>query len=634
MKLINIYGGCNLRMNVSCVHDNKIYFCSRSNILIADNNKIIAKILLKNYLNFVNVKKDFIISGDNLGILYYIIGYKIYDEKKTDQKINQFKFKEPIQNGIFLDDENIILLFLKKVLLFNIQKNKIVREFDSSILISSVAIQDNNLFIGFAEGSLKILDMDFEFVYKEHAHLDRIQDIKVCKNKTDLLIATSSKDNTVKIWKFINNNLLNVQTLVGHNDWVFNIHWNENLDILTASADKTIIEWKYENETWSSINVFGGSKIFYNALYILNKIVGQSHSGAFYLFDNGIKDFISGHTDEITSLDWNSDFLLSTSLDKTARIFFKHREIGRPVSHGYPLSSGKFMNKDNFKIVLGAQETIIRILDPTYIFYMSCDNIGCAEPKFFKNSEHYKLAAMPAELSLTNDVIEDYDFENLNEYLLSTTTFVESKKIYGHYFDISDIAVSSNFIASCNRSLTKKFAGIFLWNKNYELIDYKEVHNYGITKLKFSNNGKYLIAVSKDKTASIYEIDGGLNLKVRHMDHTRIIWDCGFSFDSLYYATCSRDKKVIIYKNFILYQILKFNNEITCLDFSPVENLIVIGLETGEIIKIKEENKNFVTDIENIICAHSKKVTCVKFNDNGDFIACGGSDGLINVFEI
>lgn len=624
MKLINIYGGCNLRMNVSCVFNNKLYFCSQSNILISDDNKIQTRILLENYLNFINVKNNIIISGDNLGVFYYII----------DNKINKIKFLESIQNGIFLDNETVVLLFLKKIIIYNIVNNQTVKEYVSSQLICSVSFQSNKLFIGYAEGTLRIFNLDFKLLAKIQAHFDRIQDIKICKFNLDIFIATSSKDNTVKIWRWYTNNLINIQTLVGHNDWVFNINWMENLNIITASADKKIIEWKYEGGTWSSNLVFGGAKTFYNAFNIRNKIIGQSHSGAFYLFENVIKDFISGHTDGISSLDWNGEFLLSTSIDKTARIFHKHREVGRPVSHGYPLSSGKFIDKKNLTVILGAQESIIRIYDPTYIFYMSCDSLNCNNKKYFENIEQYKLAAMPAELSLTNDVIEDYDFENLNEFLLSTTTFTESKKIYGHYFNVSDIAVSSNYIASCNQSLTKKFAGIFLWDKKYNLINYKEVHKYGITRLKFSFDGKYLIAVSKDRTTSVYEIDGILKLKVTHTDHTRIIWDCGFSFDSIYYATCSRDKKVIIYKYFCLYQKLSFESDVTSLEFSPIEYLIIVGLETGEIIKIEKNNEKFSAKIQNKIFAHSKKVTCVKFNDDGKLLSSGGSDGLINVFEI
>ena len=637
----NIFGGCNNKNKSSCIFNDKVYYCSSSNILISDDIEIKDVIFLDNNLNFLKVHtENFLLSGDILGNLYII-------EKNTTMKnqhwlIDKIKFTESLQEAIFIDENIILCIFLKKIILYNYANKNEVLLFDLNLIITASLFVQDFILIGTAEGDVIIYDKNMKLINKHKAHEDRIQDInyKIIDNKC--FIATSSKDATIKVWELFSNNLLFLQTLVGHSDWVNQVNWTIDDYIISASFDKTIMVWKLtESNIWECESILGGVKPFINAFKFKDYIIGQSSTGSFYKFNECISDFLSGHTNEISSLDWNDKYLLTTSLDKTARIFYKNREVGRPITHGYEISAGRFINKKSLSVIIGAYETIIRVLDPTYIFYMSCEwmkknHVEDSTFDFFKNLNDLKIAAVPAELSLTNDALEDYEFENVNEYLLSTTSFMEVKKIYGHYFEISDIAVSENFIASCNKSLSKKFGGIFLWNKNYENIAYLEVHSYGIIKIKISPDEKYLCSVSKDKTSCIYEIREGLNLKYRNFDHKRIIWDCAFSFDSRFYATCSRDRKIFVYdlhKDNKCISVHEFDSEVTALDFSPVNYLLVVGTEKGNLYQIVYENEQFILQ-KDYLCAHSQRINCIKINHTGDVMATGGKDGLINIFEL
>jgi elongator complex protein 2 len=687
----HIFGGCNLKTKTSYIYENFLYFCSSSNILISSSTEIENVIFLDNFLNFVKVSDNIIISGDIKGTFYVI----------EDKSVNRYKFDECIQDGCLIDKDLVLVVFLKQVLIYNLRTRESIDDLSVKNLISTCSVHNGKILIGTTEGSLDIYDLKFNLICRTQCHDDRIQDIACTTIINREIISTCSKDNTIKIWELENNYMTHKQTLVGHNDWVNQINWSTKNEIVSSSSDKTIMIWKMTgNFVWENVSILGGAKPFLNGFYMGDSIVGQSLSGSFYKFDEIVKDFISGHTDEIMSLDWNGEYLLSTSLDKTARIFVHNREIGRPLIHGYELSAGKFLNEADFSIIVGGQETIIRALEPTFVFYLSCEwknleskllNISINpnkdlsddpnkdlsndpnkdpsddpnkdlsddpnkdlsdnpnkdlsnDPKkdlsdtknYFEKIDDYKMVAVPAELSLTNDAIGDYNFENVNEYLLSTTTFNEIKKMYGHYFEISDIDVSKNYIASCNKSLTKKFSGIFLWNKNFEILDYLEIHSYGIIKLKFSPDEKYLCAVSKDKTSSVYEINKKLCFMYRNTDHKRVVWDCSFSFDSKYYATCSRDRKIFIYdlsSDNQLRWCIELANEVTSLDFSPKMYTLAAGTESGEIFLIRNTGSDFVLDRGGRYVAHSQRINALKFNKNGDLLASGGKDGLINIFR-
>jgi len=75
-----------------------------------------------------------------------------------------------------------------------------------------------------------------------------------------------------------------------------------------------------------------------------------------------------------------------------------------------------------------------------------------------------------------------------------------------------------------------------------------------VTQLAFSPDSKNLLSVSRDRTWSLFEYDINTNLFIiksksdKHTGiHTRIIWCCAWTHDSMYFATGSRDGKLVIW---------------------------------------------------------------------------------------
>ena len=81
-------------------------------------------------------------------------------------------------------------------------------------------------------------------------------------------------------------------------------------------------------------------------------------------------------------------------------------------------------------------------------------------------------------------------------------------------------------------------------------------HSLTVTQLAFSPCNTKLLCVSRDRTWSLHTIsktgEGVVTNLLARTDkktavHTRLIWSCGWTHDSRYFATASRDKKVVMW---------------------------------------------------------------------------------------
>ncbi|KAG5858892.1 hypothetical protein KMI_10g15910 [Encephalitozoon hellem] len=645
MDSIFISAGCTGKPKASVVAGDRIVYGSMSNVVTADEEKVLSVVHMDDDVNVIEYGYGMIAIGDVSGGGYVI----------RDGEIRKCNFGSCIEAVGFVNEQRAMFCTIDMIFVYDIDKGTIRQEIRTEWVPTCLTTICGRTFAGSRKGSIFLLDMgDGVRWYETEGHKDSIQDIKSALIDGEGYVATSSQDETIKIWKVIDEYpwVKHLQTLNGHTDWVYGLFWTEKGDIFSSSADNSIIYWERKSK-WEDVMRFGGKDAFFNVMVIGSSIIGQSRSGGFYKFSDDLESFISGHLGEVKSIDWRGEFLLTSSLDMTSRIFYKGHEVGRPQKHGYGLTSARFLNNDSLQFISSAQETILRVYEPTQVFYMSCiyaetkersmiesfgemsiSKSGKSIDDFFPAIDHLKFAAACAELSLTNEVLEDFAFESLNEQLLSVTTFNEIRKVYGHYFDVSDVAVSRNFIVSCNKSSLKKFSGIFVWSREFELVDYIEVHEYGIERLVFSCDGKHLAAASKDKTVSVYNVDKSIRLSQRLEDHKRIVWDCSFSYDSKYLATCSRDRSVLVYEGpeFRVKYVSRFDCEVTSLCFSPKEHLLIIGLESGDVVTLRIEREEL--NVKKRSKEHGRRVSAISFNEDGSRYATGGGDGMVKVFLV
>lgn len=220
----------------------------------------------------------------------------------------------------------------------------------------------------------------FSAVSQLRGHEDWVRCIDVVADNGDLLIATSSQDHFIRLWRvstrveidqvfkkfsdlavgeeiqvqetrFAVTNASGKQmvfavalesVLQGHEGWVYSVHWNrpndapDQLQLLSASIDKTLIVWRYDQEVgvWmenTRLGEVGGNSLgFFGAKFNRagDSILGHGFQGSFHIWNREAEGgwtpavIVGGHFSSVKDICWEPQgkFLYSVSTDQTTRI--------------------------------------------------------------------------------------------------------------------------------------------------------------------------------------------------------------------------------------------------------------------------------------------------------------------------
>lgn len=125
--------------------------------------------------------------------------------------------------------------------------------------------------------------------------------------------------------------------------------------------------------------------------------------------------------------------------------------------------------------------------------------------------------------------------------------------------------------------------------KSYKQFATLKGHELTVVQMKFSNSGKYLLSVSRDRSWKLFERKAEPNnnennfelsrsINSKNTYHTRIIWSCDWSHDDKYFVTSSRDKRACIWpgecdqagqESKPVGKFLELNEPITACAFGP-----------------------------------------------------------------
>ncbi|XP_053303188.1 elongator complex protein 2 isoform X3 [Pleuronectes platessa] len=450
------------------------------------------------------------------------------------------------------------------------------------------------------------------------------------------------------------------------------------LSLLSASMDKTMILWAPEEGSgvWVEqvrVGEVGGNTLGFYGCQMSpdgSMIVAHAFHGALHLWcrdqdkEGGWRPgvVISGHFNEVRDLSWDpeGEFIVSVGSDQTTRLFTPWRkqdvklptwhEISRPQIHGYDMQCLAMVGR--FQFVSGADEKVLRVFQAPRNFVENFANIsGASREKLLTSSDSANLpegASTPAlglsnkavfqgdlvqknnnaaeKLSSVSDQYQESYFHPLNmtepppeDHLLQNTLWPEVQKLYGHGFEMFCLASDSarTVVASACKASKAEHAAVLLWSTDtWRQLQTLPCHNLTITQMAFSPDAQLLVAVSRDRTWSLWrrtpptpqspEPHFSLHAHTSKDTavHSRIIWSCDWSPDSNYFVTSSRDKKVIVWgpcssedtgdselppeiKH--CSSILDVGDSATAVAFCPVlfpdnSYLLAVGLESGRIL--------------------------------------------------
>ncbi|XP_015227893.1 PREDICTED: elongator complex protein 2 [Cyprinodon variegatus] len=453
--------------------------------------------------------------------------------------------------------------------------------------------------------------------------------------------------------------------------------WHQPVVLLSASMDKTMIIWAPEEGSgvWVEqvrVGEVGGNTLGFYGCQMSpdgSMILAHAFHGALHLWckdqdkQGGWRPavVISGHFNAVQDLRWDpeGEFILSVGSDQTTRLFTPWRrqdskqvtwhEISRPQIHGYDMQCLAMVGR--FQFVSGADEKVLRVFQAPRNFVENFSNIsGISKEKLLQSSGLASLpegASTPA-LGLSNKAVfqgdlvpkngkEEEQFNSISEQyqesyfhplsltepppeddLLQNTLWPEVQKLYGHGFEMFCVASDSTktLVASACKASKAEHAAILLWSTaTWRQLQALPFHTLTVTQMAFSPDAKLLLAVSRDRTWSLWrrklptaESPEPLFSLCAHTNkdtatHSRIIWSCDWSSDSKYFVTSSRDKKVIVWGPCMLENseepmpleikpcssVLDVGDSATAVAFCPSlcfdsSYLLAVGLECGKIL--------------------------------------------------
>ena len=508
-------------------------------------------------------------------------------------------------------------------------------------------------------------EKSLKFLTYLHGHRDWIRDLAFTTNPENMLLASASTDNTVRVWQITPAMVTQPETatpsielpapedialtpiaqLSEHTSVVHTVAFDSIADhLLTASNDCTVAVWRTKPAPPTCVARFGlmgGQSAhalgFFGAHFTTDSaehILAHNFSGALHrwvmqsdeTYEYRAHPGPRGHFDVVTQVLWSPDgnFLMSCSADKTARVYAEvdgvFAEIARPQVHGHSIFAIAFCDRTGLKYVSGAEERMLRMFEAPGSFALRASEgnfanvnatgalmpeLGLSNKPVFDdvqtgsgeaNNDEAIVSMFGADRGRSNVPLE----EDLNQSLL----WPETAKLYGHGNEISYVAVdvANGVMASACRAQASKDAVIILWDVESGIERGRlAAHDLTVNQMVFTDNGKMLASVSKDRSVAIFGRDEGqfdFSLQLhKKAAHTRLIYCCTWVWDEMLLATGGRDKCIKLFsvdKRNEDGEVLKrkFESAVTALDCMKLKNgcrILAGGFESGLIRVLRVE---------------------------------------------
>ncbi|TMW41518.1 hypothetical protein DOY81_013402, partial [Sarcophaga bullata] len=238
----------------------------------------------------------------------------------------------------------------------------------------------------------------FQPVHKLMGHEDWVRGLDFVQEGEDLLLASSSQDNFIRLWRIASRT---AEQVIHNKVDIFNLldeatgEIRVEEKIIQLSADScTPYAWNLsymamiigcmpseESGIWMEkvrLGEVGGNSLgFFGGKFSRDgkSILGHSYQGGFHLWKQSKENesiwlphvFVGGHFGEVRDLAWEpqGEYLMSVSADQTTRIHAPWRhseetwhELARPQVHGYDMQALALLSR--YKFASGAEEKIVR----------------------------------------------------------------------------------------------------------------------------------------------------------------------------------------------------------------------------------------------------------------------------------
>ena len=660
VRTVQIAGGCNGTFGAADLAYPLLYYCSGTEVLVHNLETHTTTFSLaahKDKVNCVKHANEYVFSGG--------CDKKLYVWKNHQQHQEIILSGPLIEIGVgkevcVITSDGIVRMYslgerleLETELCFSSN----LQECSAQITYCSTSF----LALGGADAKIHLfakLEGEWVFLNSLEGHSRTVRTLEFQELNQELFLASGGQEGQIRIWKFykeipessldsqglypldqVNMSCKLEAVLMEHSSCVSCLKWMGN-NIVSSSHDCSVLVWAEDSRsgTWvpkASMGQIGNSKyMFFGVVCSDNVIMAYSYSGGFYRWNFEEEEWKSqiaptGHFGGITGLVANSQFVVTSSLDQTTRLWSEARgvwrEVSRPMIHGYDLNTiALFKNT----LVSGGDEKVLRLFDFSKVSADVLRNECGVELEGVTAGAGQALGLMT---KATDQDIDISNYKITEDVLTNHTLWPEVCKLYGHGYEVVTLATGHTYpvLASASKAQSAEYAKVFLWNlEQKSQLQTLEFHNLTVTDLAFSHDDKFLLSVSRDRNWCLYEfLDGEYRVSKSSQAHARMIYCCAWSPEDKIFLTGSRDKRLKLWnKQGECLDTLMFSAGVTaCAWITP--QIIAVGLENG-VVSVREIHaKSELTRY-----SHGKCVN--KLAWNGEYLFSASADHTLRIEHI
>ncbi len=464
------------------------------------------------------------------------------------------------------------------------------------------------------------------------------------------MLATASRDNTVKLWK-ADGTLL--KTLRGHRAGVWDVSFSRNGQMIaSASEDHTVKLWKTDGTLLKTLK--HNDPVYQVSFSPDGQMIASASADntvKLWKADGTLLKTLKGHSDEVWNVSFspNGQMIASASEDHTVKLWKADGTLLKTLQHNDPVYQVRFSpdgqmiasaSADNTVKLWKADGTLLKTLkghsDRVWDVNFSPDGQTLASASRDQTVKLWKTdgTLLKTLTGHSNDVyrvrfsadgktLASASADNtvklwrLDGTLLTTLT--------GHKDGVIDINFSpdSQTLASASYDNTIK-----LWRLHNNLLTILQGHQDWVLGVSFSPDGQTIATASRDNTVKLWKLDGTL-LKTLRGHHD---WVSGVSFssDGQMLASASYDNTIKLWKsNGTLLKTLKHSAPVYQVSFSP-DGQMLTSAGADNTIKLWKLDGTLLKSFS----GRSDSVWDVRFSPDGQMLASAGADNTIKLWKL
>ena len=436
-------------------------------------------------------------------------------------------------------------------------------------------------------------------------------------------VASGGEDNTITLWNIYTDKC---RVLRGHHSWIWSLAFHPHKNLLaSASYDGTVGLW--DTDTGKCLNILRDHQHILMAVDFHPQGEILASGGA----DRTIKIWniqtgkclktLRGHTKETLCVAFNGDgkILASGSADRTIKVW--------NIQTGECLKTLRSHVQDIITLDFAPHKNILATGDNNQVLKLwDADEGKCL--KTWQGYTDFMLttAISPDGLSWNGEKLlaSGSSDKTVRIWDLKSGRLISTGTHDGWVWMV-DFSPDGQTLISCSEDETIK-----LWDVSTRRCRKTIKNHTKIWTVKFSPDGKLLANSSQDGTVSFWDVETGTNLRCIEA-HSLWIWAIAFSPDGQYLASGSADTTIKIWNVETGECQLNLNalNKVMSIAFHPNGRMLVSGddkliklwdLETGELIQTFE--------------GHTGTVLSLVFDSEGNTIISSGIDSTIKIWSV